>query len=311
MVFNRLVKLSSPFIKSSTLTSKTVQRFQIQNKNNFTRWSKLSRNLCTKEGKAATEKTSSAPPPSTITFKEGVKTATSLSIIVGVGCAVIFFGTVIVRELIPTKLSPNSVFNAVFDQIRKHHEVVSRVGENPMAYGRDMHSTKEGRRNVIDHDRYVDLDGVQHLRIKFVISGKNGKLNVFSEKSSLMGPNEFSYIIVEPIVQGRVSAQNEVIAIVDNRKEIPLEEVQKKVAEKLTKLGAKLYGHTNCQWTQRQLIEFGEFSDKLNVVMCDKIENKDECDKSKLPGYPCWTLQSEQLPGFQPLEQLKGIVTHM
>ena len=248
-----------------------------------------------------------APPPTTITFVEGAKTATRLSLFLGIGALVIFCASLIIRELIPTRMSPNSVFNRCFEEIRNHPEVVERVGENPKAYGRDFHQTKEGRRNFVDHDRYTDLDGVRHIRVKFIIEGPKGKANVYAEVNEKMENKEFSYIILEQTFRGVSDA----VALVDNRKEMSREEMQEKVAKKLTKNGAKLYGHTNCQWTQRQLVEFGDFAKNLNTVMCDKPENEEQCKKAKLPGYPCWVLAEEQLPGYQPLTQLRDIVQHM
>jgi len=48
------------------------------------------------------------------------------------GCA--YF---IVKELLPSKMSPNRVFDAAFDLIRKNPEILQRFGEPLKAYGRD------------------------------------------------------------------------------------------------------------------------------------------------------------------------------
>ena len=269
--------------------------------------SKFKRFLSTSTSNAPQPKPEGAPPPTTITFVEGAQTASRLGLYLGIAGFVTFCAYLIGRELMPTRMSPNSVFNRTFEKIREHPEVVQRVGTNPKAYGRDFHQSKEGRRNFIDHDRYTDLDGVKFIRITFTIEGESNKIKIYAEVSDQMSDDEFSYIILEERVRGMKNA----IALLDNRKELTREELQEKVSKKLTKLGATLYGRTDCQWTQRQLVEFGDFAKELKSVMCDKPENEEQCTKAKLKGFPVWVLGVEQLPGFQPLSQLRDIVQRM
>lgn len=54
------------------------------------------------------------------------------------------------KELLPTKMSPNTVFDKAFAVIREHSEVKRRFGEPLKAYGRDHGGHREGRRNFIE-----------------------------------------------------------------------------------------------------------------------------------------------------------------
>mmetsp|Transcript_7780 Transcript_7780/g.9267 ORF Transcript_7780/g.9267 Transcript_7780/m.9267 type:complete len:335 (+) Transcript_7780:352-1356(+) len=276
------------------------------NMNINSRWTQ-NRRCSSKSSPAKKPEGAETTEVSTITFQQGARAATQGGLFIGIGAAVIFFGSLIISELMPTKMSPNSVFNTVFERIKDHPEVVSRVGENIKGYGRDRNTHKEGRRNFIDHDKFTDLDGVKHIRVKFHVEGSRGRANVYAEVSQDMEPGEFAYIIIEQIIRGQSNA----VALIDNRREMSKEELQQKLSQKLASLNAVLYGHSNCQWTQRQIIEFGDFAKNLKVLMCDKPDAKEECEKAGLQGYPMWTINGEPLPGYQPLEQLQNIVTHM
>mmetsp|Transcript_17672 Transcript_17672/g.34784 ORF Transcript_17672/g.34784 Transcript_17672/m.34784 type:complete len:316 (+) Transcript_17672:155-1102(+) len=245
-----------------------------------------------------------APPPTTIRFEQGAKTAASSMVWVGVLGLVCVSGYYIVKELMPTKMSPNSVFNAAFEEIRNKPEVTSRLGDNIRAYGAEYSRRKEGRRNHIEHQEYRDIDGVKRIRIQFNVEGSRGKAAVFAEVAENMDKGEFSYIIIDQVFHG----QHQAIALVDNRPIYSPGEIQEKVANRLSENKAVLYGHSSCQWTQRQILEFGEYADKLNVVLCDKPENKEQCEKAKLPGYPCWTIAGQQVPSFHSLDELRTMV---
>jgi len=247
---------------------------------------------------------SGAPPPTTITFQQGARAATTGGIWVAIAGLVGVCGFYIAREIMPTSMSPNSVFNAAFEEIRKKPEVISRIGDNLKAYGGDYSRRKEGRRNFVEHQVYRDLDGVKRIRVQFNVEGSRGKAVVYAEKSENDDSNEFSYLIFDYRQQGH----RETLALVDNRPTYTPGQIQEKVVERLNKSGAVLYGHSSCQWTQRQLLEFGEYADKLNVLLCDKDENKVQCEKAKLPGYPSWVIKNEQVPSFRSLEELRNLV---
>jgi len=242
-----------------------------------------------------------------VTFKEGAKAVSQGTIFLGIAGAALFFGSLIAKELMPTKMSPNSVFNTTFERFKDHPEVVARVGDNIKGYGRDRNTHKEGRRNFIDHDKFTDLDGVKHIRIKFTVEGTRGKANIFAEIDQNMEPGEFEYVIIEQATRGGSNA----VALVDNRRELSQAELQEKLSLKLASLDSVLYGHSSCQWTQRQVIEFGDFAKNIKVLMCDKPDAKEECEKAGLQGYPMWRIGGNDLPGYQPLQQMKQIVEHM
>lgn len=92
-------------------------------------------------------------------------------------------GVLIGREIMPTRMSPNSVFNSAFEKIRDHPEVVARVGDNIKAYGKEYNSHKEGRRNFVSHHEFKDLDDHKHVRVKFTLEGSRGKASCYAEVS--------------------------------------------------------------------------------------------------------------------------------
>lgn len=256
---------------------------------------------------AAAEAEASAPPPTTITFEQGVRTARNGLLYLAIGGAVAGTAMLIGRELMPTRLSPNALFNEVFDRVRVHPEVISRVGENMKGYGQDINRRREGRRNFISHDKYVDLDGHKRIRIKFNIEGSRGNAVVYAEVADNMEKGEYAYIILEQRMRGR----NDAVALIDNRRQYTREELQEKVSNRLSKLGAVLYGHSECQWTQRQQIEFGDYVKNLKILLCDKPEHKSECENAQLPGYPVWLIKGQGFPGYHSIEQMKNIALHI
>jgi hypothetical protein len=208
------------------------------------------------------------------------------------------------NEMNPTATSPTSVFNDAFEVVRNHAEVVGRLGSPVNGYGRDLGGSREGRRNFYDHDTYVDDDGVWRTRIKFDLEGPNGKAVVYAEKMRGAAPQEFVYVILEHVMRGRRDS----IALQDNRKVLTRPELQEKLATRLTKSGTVLMGHSTCQWTKRQIEEFGEYAGKLQVIMCDAPENRDLCANAQLKGYPTWRVKDQNIPGgFKTLEELQAL----
>lgn len=246
-----------------------------------------------------------APPPTTISFQQGAKAATTGTIWVGIAALVGVCGFYIAKELIPTAMSPNAVFASAFESIRDSPEVTSRLGDNIKAFGGDYNSKKEGRRNFVENHVYNDLDGNKRIRIKFTMEGSRGRANVYAEKAA--GADEFAYVILEQAVQGRVDA----IALLDNRPVYTRGEIQEKVVARLAEAKTVVYGHSNCQHTHRQLSELGEFAERLDVVMCDKPENKDRCEKANLAAYPTLVIRGEPLAAYMSLEQLQATVQRL
>jgi hypothetical protein len=197
----------------------------------------------------------------------------------------------------PFGLSANSVFNESFEKVRNHSEVVARLGTPIKGYGK---GASDGRRNWIDHDQYVDEDGEKRTRVKYNIEGPNGKAVVYAEK--IKGVDDFAYLILEHGTRGK----HDVIALLDNRKELTREELQDKITKRFATAGAVLFGHERDPWSHRQREELGEFADRIRYISCDKAENVDECTKAGLKAYPTWRIHEQNIPGgFKTLEDLK------
>lgn len=291
MFVNRL--RSAPLLRRAALSSRV---------NNNSR--RLFSNEAKKSSVAESATGSADTAPTTINFKQGAKAATTTSIWAGIAVVVGACGLYIGKELMPTANSPNTIFNLAFEMLREHPEVVSRLGDKIKGYGGDYSSKKEGRRNFVSHDTYKDIDGVKRTRVKFNMEGTRGKAVIYTEVAENMPKGEFAYIIIEQDHRG----QREAVALIDNRPSYTPGELQEKVATRLNQANAVLYGVSNCPWTQRQLLEFGEFAEKINVMMCDKEENKAKCEKANLQCYPSWEIAGIPVPRFRPLEELQDLL---
>ncbi|KAL7537173.1 hypothetical protein ACHAWF_007928 [Thalassiosira exigua] len=118
----------------------------------------------------------------------------------------------IAKELLPTKLSPNAVFDKASAKIRAHPEVRRRFGESVKTYGRDHGGHREGRRNFVEHTEYTDPDdGSKRTRVRFNLEGQYGTAFVFAEVSSDMPSGEFVYVMVQDKRNGQV------VTVEDNR----------------------------------------------------------------------------------------------
>eukprot|EP00559_Dactyliosolen_fragilissimus_P000890 CAMPEP_0184854884 /NCGR_PEP_ID=MMETSP0580-20130426/259_1 /TAXON_ID=1118495 /ORGANISM="Dactyliosolen fragilissimus" /LENGTH=273 /DNA_ID=CAMNT_0027349247 /DNA_START=26 /DNA_END=847 /DNA_ORIENTATION=+ len=118
----------------------------------------------------------------------------------------------IVTELMPTKMSPNSVFDGAFALVKDDQTIVRRFGGPLKAYGRDHGGKREGRRNFVDNTQYTDQqDGSKRTQIRFNLEGQYGKAFVFAEVSSDMPSGEFVYLMVQDKRNGHV------ITLIDNR----------------------------------------------------------------------------------------------
>jgi len=158
------------------------------------------------------------PPPPTsqemvLTPGEKVVVGTRLFFWSGALAFASVCGYYIVKELMPTKMSPNAVFDAATAKIRTNEEVKRRFGENFKTYGRDHGGHREGRRNFVEHTEYVDVDtdGSRRTRVRFNLEGQYGVAFVFAEVSDSMPSGEFVYVMVQDKRNGAV------INVVDNR----------------------------------------------------------------------------------------------
>ncbi|KAL3823571.1 hypothetical protein ACHAXA_002912 [Cyclostephanos tholiformis] len=122
-------------------------------------------------------------------------------------------GYYIVRELMPTKMSPNAVFDGATAIVRNNEEVRRRFGDSIKTYGRDHGGHREGRRNFVEHTEYVDAetDGSKRTRVRFNLEGQYGSAFVFAEVASSMPSGEFVYVLVQDKRNGAT------ITVVDNR----------------------------------------------------------------------------------------------
>ena len=116
------------------------------------------------------------------------------------------------KELLPTKMSPNTVFDKATNAIRQNEDVNRRFGEAFKTYGRDHGGHREGRRNFIEHTEYTsEDDGSKRTRVRFNLEGQYGNAFVFAEVSKDMDAGEFVYILVQDKRNGQV------ITVCDNR----------------------------------------------------------------------------------------------
>lgn len=115
------------------------------------------------------------------------------------------------KELLPTKMSPNTTFDRATSAIRQNEEVKRRFGEGFKTYGRDHGGHREGRRNFIEHTEYTAEDGSKRTRVRFNLEGQYGSAFVFAEVSNEMASGEFVYILVQDKRNGAV------ITVQDNR----------------------------------------------------------------------------------------------
>ncbi|KAF0693790.1 Aste57867_15289 [Aphanomyces stellatus] len=120
-------------------------------------------------------------------------------------------GYFIVRELFPSRMSPNSLFAEASDICLQNDLIGQRLGQPIRCYGKDYNTHKEGRRNFIEHVELKDKEGNKtRLRIKFNLKGPNGKAEVWAEVNQGMPAGEFVYLIVRTYT-------GEIIKIQDQR----------------------------------------------------------------------------------------------
>ena len=126
-------------------------------------------------------------------------------------CACAYF---IGKELIPTKMSPNSAFNSASKVIKESSQVTMKYGDTSQLkfYGKDHGGHREGRRNFIEHTQYTnEEDGSKRTRVRFNMEGQFSSAICFAEVSNEMSSGEFVYVLVQDKKSGRV------ITVVDNR----------------------------------------------------------------------------------------------
>ena len=147
-----------------------------------------------------------------LTPGETVVAVSRLGMFAGMAAFALACAYFIGRELIPTKMSPNSVFNGSSAIIRDNAQVKRVYGDKMKFYGKDHGGHREGRRNFIEHTQYPSPDdGSNRTRVRYNLEGEFNSAFVFAEVSSDMPSGEFVYILVQDKRSGRV------ITVVDNR----------------------------------------------------------------------------------------------
>lgn len=238
-----------------------------------------------------------------VTFQEGVKsTATGTLALTAAGLAVVC-GYFIVSELFPTRMSPNHVFNEALDVVRKDQRLQEALGTPIKGYGRDHGQKRTGRRNFVEHKKFKDEDEVNHTRIRFNAEGPRGKAVIYADVSENGGKDEFYYLIVE------VPRQKKKWAIQDNRPRVPRAIRQDEVASLLQqRANAVLYGGDSCQWTRKQMAEFGDAFKRIKYVQCDK--DPEYCQRRGVMHLPTWELHGRLTePGFKTMDDLAVMAT--
>ncbi|KAL3924554.1 MAG: hypothetical protein SGILL_000979, partial [Bacillariaceae sp.] len=139
-----------------------------------------------------------------LTPGEKVVAATRLSMWAGIFAFASVCAYYIGKELIPTKMSPNTVFNSASKIIRDNAQVQRQYGDSLKFYGKDHGGHREGRRNFIEHTEYTNEDdGSKRTRVRFNLEGQFASAFCFAEVSGAMSSGEFVYILVQDKQTGR------------------------------------------------------------------------------------------------------------
>lgn len=147
-----------------------------------------------------------------LTPGQKVVAGTRLTMWAGVAALAITCSYYIGKELLPTKMSPNSIFDNAFSKIKADERMKRRFGDTLKAYGRDNNGKREGRRNFIENSEYTDKDdGSKRVRVRFNLQGEHGNAFVFAEVSNSMPSGEFVYLMVQDRRNGQV------VNLIDNR----------------------------------------------------------------------------------------------
>ena len=109
-----------------------------------------------------------------------------------------------------------------------------------------------------------------------------------------------SYIIFDPLVRGMAP-----MALIDNRKELSLEDKRERVVKALVACGAVMYGRETCKYTRQQRMELGDTAAQVPFVDCDGNPT-DEMVK-KLERHPTWKIHGILYPGAYTPDDLYKI----
>jgi import inner membrane translocase subunit TIM21 len=111
----------------------------------------------------------------------------------------------IIKELMPTRMNPNSLYSEASDEVMRHTDLVNLLGSPLKSYGRDHHGRKEGRRNFIEHvEMPLAETGEPSLRIRFNVEGPYGVAEVYASVVKGMPAGEWLYLILKVKNTGKV-----------------------------------------------------------------------------------------------------------
>lgn len=140
-----------------------------------------------------------------VTPYQRVAQASSLGFWLCLGGLACVCGYYIIKELMPTRMNPNSLFSEAADEVMQNPELATLLGSPLKTYGRDHRGHKEGRRNFIEHVEIPDRETQEPtLRIKFNVEGPYGVAQVFASVVKGMPSGEWLYLILKVQNTGKV-----------------------------------------------------------------------------------------------------------
>ncbi|KAK8805348.1 hypothetical protein WA158_002004 [Blastocystis sp. Blastoise] len=261
--------------------------------NNFKR-------LFSEAAEEATQEAARSNVPMVVSVVRTTKKATKSVLWLGLTVVICSCAYLIGVYLWPSPISPQRIFNDAFSVVRENEKINQMLGGNLKAYGIEMDSKVEGRRNMIDSISFVGDDGVPRCRIVFNVEGRNGKGIVYAEKSKEMAKGQFYYLVfVQPTT-------NRVLGIVDNREYIEKTKLQEQVVKQLKEHRAYMYGHRGYKVTFDQLNEFGDHAGEINLIDCAQKEQL--CAQLQIQMVPTWIIDGVKYRGLIHLEDFDAVI---
>lgn len=119
-----------------------------------------------------------------------------------------------------------------------------------------------------------------------------------------MPQDEYNYLIIQ-IDKPKVTK----IVIQDHREVLSLAEKQDRLVKRLNRNDSLLFIRGRDKKSIRQLEEFGNSADGLQVIDCKN--QGDLCNDYKIKSTPTWRIAEKQVEGFQSYEQLYRFVCNI
>lgn len=119
-----------------------------------------------------------------------------------------------------------------------------------------------------------------------------------------MPQDEYNYLIIQ-IDKPKVTK----IVIQDHREVLSLAEKQDRLVKRLNRNDSLLFIRGRDKKSIRQLEEFGNSADGLQVIDCEN--QGDLCNDYKIKSTPTWRIAEKQVEGFQSYEQLYRFVCNI